>query len=132
MARITNTDTLPQVSSRYELGMLASQRVRDLNGGAEPVIPANQDKPAVTALREIASGKLDMDNLRHVFVQSYKSIPVADDAEGAVESKSEDPLLKEIDAELENAIVESDKIPTEEIADTSEESTPEEDRESGE
>ena len=124
MARITNTDTLPFVSSRYELGMLASQRVRDLNGGADPVIPANQDKPTVTALREIASGKLDIDNLRHVFVQSYKSVPAADDTEGAIESKSEDPLLKEIDAELESAIVESDNMPTDELADVLEESTP--------
>ena len=33
MARVTNSDTLPFVESRYELGMLASQRVRDLNGG---------------------------------------------------------------------------------------------------
>ena len=33
MARTTNSDTLPYVESRYELGMLASQRVRDLNGG---------------------------------------------------------------------------------------------------
>ena len=37
MARTTNSDTLPFVESRYELGMLASQRVRDLNGGAESV-----------------------------------------------------------------------------------------------
>ena len=38
MARTTNSDTLPFVESRYELGMLASQRVRDLNGGAESVV----------------------------------------------------------------------------------------------
>ena len=53
MARTTNSDTLPYVESRYELGMLASQRVRDLNGGAEPVVEKNRDKLTVVALREI-------------------------------------------------------------------------------
>ena len=125
MARITNTDTLPYVSSRYELGMLGAQRVRDLNGGADPVVPANGDKPTVTALREIGSGRLDVDNLRHEFIQSYKTLPAANDTEGAIESKSEDPLLKEIDAELENAIVEDEGVPAAELAEESEESTPE-------
>ena len=44
MARTTNSDTLPFVESRYELGMLASQRVRDLNGGAQPVVDKKNDK----------------------------------------------------------------------------------------
>ena len=72
MARTTNSDTLPFVESRYELGMLASQRVRDLNGGAESVIEKTNDKLTVVALREIASGKLDVNAVRHEFVQSYK------------------------------------------------------------
>ncbi len=106
MARVTNTDTLPFVESRYELGMLASQRVRDLNGGAEPVVEKGHDKLTVVALREIGSGKLDIDNVRHEFIQSYKDTPVIADAENSLEIASEDPLLREIDAELENALVE--------------------------
>ena len=51
MARTTNSDTLPYVESRYELGMLASQRVRDLNGGAEAVVDKDDDKLTVVALR---------------------------------------------------------------------------------
>ena len=70
MARTTNSDTLPYVESRYELGMLASQRVRDLNGGAEPVVDKENDKLTVVALREIASGNLDVQNVRHEFIQS--------------------------------------------------------------
>ncbi|MCL2758135.1 MAG: DNA-directed RNA polymerase subunit omega [Alphaproteobacteria bacterium] len=118
MARTTNSDTLPFVSSRYELGMLASQRVRDLGGGAEPVVKTHGDKPQVTALREIASGKLDVDQLRHTFVQSYKTVPAVDTIEGTIESKSEDPALKELDAELEHAIVEEDCMTKEELEDT--------------
>lgn len=102
MARTTNSDTLPYVESRYELGMLASQRVRDLNGGAEPVVDKKNDKLTVVALREIATGKLDIDNLRHEFVQSYKETPVvANDEESLEIAAAEDPTLREIDAELE-------------------------------
>jgi DNA-directed RNA polymerase subunit omega len=106
MARTTNSDTLPYVESRYELGMLASQRVRDLNGGAEPVVEKNDDKLTVVALREIASGKLDIDAVRHEFVQSYKEAPAELDGEESLEIGSEDPALREIDAELENALAE--------------------------
>ena len=123
MARTTNSDTLPFVDSRYELGMLASQRVRDLNGGAEPVIEKKQDKPTVVALREIATGKLSIDNLRHEFVQNYKEAPLPTDADVSLEIKSEDPLLREIDAELENALM--DESVAEEVTEDAAEETSE-------
>jgi len=122
MARTTNSDTLPFVESRYELGMLASQRVRDLNGGATPVVEKNDDKLTVVALREIASGKLDVNNVRHEFIQSYKDTPVAEAGEESLEvGATEDPLLREIDAELENALVDEPVDPqqTENTADLS-------------
>ena len=109
MARTTNSDTLPYVESRYELGMLASQRVRDLNGGAEPVVDKKDDKLTVVALREIASGKLDVDNVRHEFIQSYKEAPISETAEETLEVATEDPMLREIDAELENTLVDVDQ-----------------------
>ncbi len=109
MARTTNSDTLPYVESRYELGMLASQRVRDLNGGAESVVEKNDDKLTVVALREIASGKLDVDNVRHEFIQSYKEAPISETAEETLEVATEDPMLREIDAELENTLVDVDQ-----------------------
>ena len=108
MARTTNSDTLPYVESRYELGMLASQRVRDLNGGAEPVVEKNNDKLTVVALREIASGKLDVNAVRHEFVQSYKDAPSAADGAESLEIGSEDPLLREIDAELEATLADDE------------------------
>lgn len=123
MARITNSDTLPFVESRYELGMLASQRVRDLNGGAEPIVDKEGDKPTVVALREMATGKLDIDNLRHEFIQSYKDAPVAVDSDEALEvAVAEDPKLREIDAELENVLVTEDVMEPEELEDEAEDS----------
>ena len=105
MARVTNSDTLPYVDSRYELGMLASQRVRDLNGGAEAVVEKKDDKLTVVALREIASGKLNVADVRHEFVQSYKDAPTAIEEDASLEITSEDPMLREIDAELENSLM---------------------------
>ena len=57
MSRITVEDCLKQVSNRFELVMLASQRARKLLKGAKPLIePDNRD--VVVALREIAAGKV--------------------------------------------------------------------------
>lgn len=116
MARVTNSDTLPYVDSRYELGMLASQRVRDLNGGAEAVIDKGHDKLTVVALREIASGKLDVNAVRHEFVQSYKDAPVAIDEDASLEIASEDPMLREIDAELENSLMDESADEAKDVA----------------
>ena len=117
MARVTNSDTLPFVESRYELGMLASQRVRDLNGGAEAVVEKNNDKLTVVALREIASGKLNVDDVRHEFVQSYKDAPAVVDEDAALDIASEDPMLREIDAELENSLVDDSNDGVEDAGD---------------
>ena len=126
MARTTNSDTLPFVESRYELGMLASQRVRDLNGGATPVVDRGNDKPTVTALREIASGKLDVAEIRHEFVQSYKETPAVENAEDTLEINSDNPELREIDAELENSLTDEHvtKENDEEIAEEDTDDTP--------
>ena len=64
------------------------------------------------ALREIASGKLDVDAVRHEFVQSYKDAPAVELGEESLEVGSEDPLLREIDAELEASLA-SDDVPVE-------------------
>ena len=129
MARTTNSDTLPYVESRYELGMLASQRVRDLNGGAEAVVDKENDKPTVVALREIASGKLDIQNVRHEFIQSYKEAPIAETAEETLEVGTEDPMLREIDAELENTLVDETADAGENVADDVDVDSPDSDAE---
>ena len=123
MARVTNADTLPYVDSRYELGMLASQRVRDLNGGVRPVVEPKGDKPTVVALREIASGDLDINQVRHEFVESYKEQPKS--AED-LEVKSEDPKLKHYDEELEDSLSDS-VVPEEEFVPEEDDNTPDED-----
>jgi DNA-directed RNA polymerase subunit omega len=58
MARITVEDCLEHVENRFDLVLLASKRARQLANGARPLVAANNDKPTVLALREIATGKV--------------------------------------------------------------------------
>ena len=57
MARVTVEDCLAHLGNRFALVLLASNRARQLSKGARPLIDCN-NKPAVTALREIAAGKV--------------------------------------------------------------------------
>ena len=54
MARITVEDCLENVSNRFELVLLAARRARQISRGADPLLPEDNDKPNVIALREIA------------------------------------------------------------------------------
>lgn len=63
MARITVEDCLAHVDNRFDLVLLATRRARQLAGGVEPLIPRQNDKPTVVALREIADGLLDAEVL---------------------------------------------------------------------
>lgn len=57
MARVTVEDCLENVENRFELVMVASKRAHQLStGGKEPMLPWENDKPTVMALREIAEG----------------------------------------------------------------------------
>jgi len=57
MARITVEDCLKKVNSRFELVHLAIKRVKELKKGAPPLVECD-NKEVVTALREIAAGKI--------------------------------------------------------------------------
>jgi DNA-directed RNA polymerase subunit omega len=60
MARITVEDCLDNVENRFELVLVAAKRARDITRkGLEPLVPTNNDKPSVIALREIAAGLID-------------------------------------------------------------------------
>jgi len=56
MARVTVEDSLAKVDNRFDLVLIAAKRARNLSLGAEPLLPTNNDKPSVIALREIAEG----------------------------------------------------------------------------
>lgn len=54
MARITVEDCLENVDNRFELVLLAARRARQISKGADALVPEDNDKPTVIALREIA------------------------------------------------------------------------------
>jgi DNA-directed RNA polymerase subunit omega len=57
MARVTVEDCLEKVDNRFALVLLAAKRARQLNKGARSLVDS-KNKPPVTALREIAGGKV--------------------------------------------------------------------------
>jgi len=58
MARVTVEDCLKHVENRFALVLLAAERAHQLEmGTSDPMVPENNDKPTVIALREIASGR---------------------------------------------------------------------------
>lgn len=65
MARVTVEDCLENVENRFELVMVSSKRARQLaTGGKDPLVPLENDKPTVLALREIAEGLIDASILK--------------------------------------------------------------------
>ncbi|MCB1830368.1 MAG: DNA-directed RNA polymerase subunit omega [Chromatiaceae bacterium] len=59
MARVTVEDCLEHVNNRFDLVLLAAKRARQLVNGVDPLLPWENDKPTVVALREIAAGLVD-------------------------------------------------------------------------
>ncbi|MBF0480269.1 MAG: DNA-directed RNA polymerase subunit omega [Desulfovibrionaceae bacterium] len=57
MARITVEDCLQKVDNRFLIVQMAIKRVKQYREGYEPLISSG-NKEAVTALREIAAGKV--------------------------------------------------------------------------
>ena len=57
MARVTVEDAVEQVGNRFDLVLIASRRARQIaTGGKDPLVPRDNDKPTVLALREIQKG----------------------------------------------------------------------------
>ena len=65
MARITVEDCLKQIPNRFELALIGTYRARMLAQGHTPKVES-KDKPTVTALREVAAGKIGREMLRRV------------------------------------------------------------------
>ena len=56
MARVTVEDCLDKVDNRFQLVLVATKRARQLANGVQPLVPWENDKPTIVALREIADG----------------------------------------------------------------------------
>ena len=62
MARITVEDCLENVENRFSLVLVAAERTKQLLKGRDALITnEDENKEVVTALREIAAGKFEID-----------------------------------------------------------------------
>lgn len=72
MARVTVEDCIVHVPNRFDLVVLAAQRVRQLVAGAPMMVERDNDKNPVVALREIAEEKVDLTNLHDATITTYR------------------------------------------------------------
>jgi DNA-directed RNA polymerase subunit omega len=70
MARVTVEDCLEREENRFALVVLASQRTRLLMKGGSALVHS-KNKAAVTALREIAAGRVHYDRPSNEAVHEY-------------------------------------------------------------
>ena len=83
MARITVEDCQEKVDNRFLLVQMAIKRVRQYREGYEPLLES-RNKEVVTALREIAAGKILPDDK-----SLYNSTPAAGAASSQQTGESE-------------------------------------------
>ena len=74
MARITVEDCLKKIDSQYDLVLLAKERTSQLNAGDSALVPQDNDKNTVIALREIGEGKVSVNTLRESAVDKLRKI----------------------------------------------------------
>ena len=57
MARVTVEDAVDKIGNRFDLVLVAARRARQIaTEGKDPMVDVQNDKPTVTALREIEEG----------------------------------------------------------------------------
>ena len=72
MARITVEDCLKKIDSQYDLVLLAKERTSQLNAGDPALVPQDNDKNTVIALREIGEGKVSIKKLKESTINKMR------------------------------------------------------------
>jgi DNA-directed RNA polymerase subunit omega len=86
MARVTVEDCLDKVDNRFQLVLVATKRARQLANGVQPLVPWENDKPTIVALREIAAGLVGP----AILDETVHSVFVDDEEEQDVSAAVED------------------------------------------
>ncbi|MBS7087254.1 MULTISPECIES: DNA-directed RNA polymerase subunit omega, partial [Enterobacterales] len=59
-ARVTVQDAVEKIGNRFDLVLVAARRARQMQvGGKDPLVPEENDKTTVIALREIEEGLIN-------------------------------------------------------------------------
>ncbi|HAG53040.1 MAG TPA: DNA-directed RNA polymerase subunit omega [Alphaproteobacteria bacterium] len=95
MARVTVEDCTKVVPNRFELVLIAAQRARDISAGQEATIERENDKNAVLALREIALGNVEIEDVKANIVRGVNrhDVEVSEDEKLASLQQSEDEAV---------------------------------------
>ena len=64
-AKFSSEKAVSEIGNRYDLILIASQRVRELRKGHQPKI-RTKNGPVITALTEIEQGQVGRDHLRRI------------------------------------------------------------------
>ncbi|MDH7794624.1 MULTISPECIES: DNA-directed RNA polymerase subunit omega [unclassified Beijerinckia] len=84
MARVTVEDCIDKVENRFDLVLVASHRARMIASGQPITIDRDRDKNPVVALREIADGTLQPEDLREDLIHSLQKHVEVDEPEAEV------------------------------------------------
>ena len=81
MARVTVEDCIVRVPNRFDLVMRAAQRARAISVGSSLTVEPDNDKNPVVALREIADGTVDVEELRNSLIKEQQKHVEMDEPE---------------------------------------------------
>ena len=95
MARITVEDCLEKINSQYDLVMLANERTSQLNAGDQSLVPKDNDKNTVIALREIGDGKISINTLEDSAINKLRKQQEETNEPEDLEDDNEERILFE-------------------------------------
>ena len=101
MARVTVEDCLDNVENRFDLVLKASKRAHRLElGEADPLVPIDNDKPTVIALREIALGYDITKTRQEILAEQEEVIELEEALELTLEQELAQELAKEFQSDV--------------------------------
>ena len=111
MARVTVEDCVEEISNRFELVILASERAKSISSGAPLTIERDNDKNPVIALREIATKNIDPEILRESrIVGLQKHNKVDETPEENLYAEAQESAPEEVDYSSANEDIFSQEI----------------------
>lgn len=106
MARVTVEDCVEKIQNRYELLLIASQRAKDIASGAPIKVERDNDKNSVVALREIAEGVADIEELqKSLVIGLQKYVEVEEPEEEELEILAAEKELSGLDNQFDGDMI---------------------------
>ena len=106
MARVTVEDCVEKIPNRYELLLVAAQRAKDISAGAPIKVERDNDKNSVVALREIAEGYANIEELqKSLVIGLQKYVEVEEPEEEELEILAAEKELAGLDNQFDGDMI---------------------------